>query len=122
MVEIIHTAAGDKILRQATGDVDYYPNGGSVQPGCENGNIICNHFRGFELYAEAINSAGSLVSRMCNNYENFTNGLCNNNEIVYFPGAQKIIKPSGKYYLLTNNKQPFGLGEEGSIRLNTSYF
>ena len=119
-VEIIHTAiSGGISMSHATGDTDYYPNGGSIHPGCPNDeSLTCYHNRAFEFYAEAINSANSFISRKCYNYENFTKGFCDDNETVSFPGAQKIIKPRGTYYLQTDSKRPFGLGEKGSKSSN----
>ena len=43
-VDIIHTDSGDLTgnelgMQEAIGHIDFYPNGGSVQPGCR-GNII----------------------------------------------------------------------------------
>ena len=123
IVEIIHTSASDKTLRRAAGDYDFYPNGGTNQPGCQFfAAFICNHFRAFELYAEAINSPENLISRKCNNYENFTKGVCDDNEVAYFPVAQKIIKPKGTYYLQTDSKPPFGLGKQGSKGSNKNQF
>ena len=114
-VEIIHTAASDLILRRATGDNDYYPNGGSVQPGCPNNTDVlgCPHKRSWELYAESIISPKSLLSRKCDNYEDFLKGFCDKNELASFPEAKKTKKPRGKFYLQTNSKKPYGLAGKG---------
>ena len=33
-VDVMHTNAGSLGTNQASGDIDFYPNGGTTQPGC----------------------------------------------------------------------------------------
>lgn len=91
-VDVIHTDASGFIrgslgLIEKVGHVDYYPNGGIDQPGCdqsmvqyissESGSFFrgvrkflgCNHIRSHEYFAESINSKCSFTTIACNSYE-----------------------------------------------------
>ncbi|XP_071119067.1 pancreatic triacylglycerol lipase-like [Haliotis cracherodii] len=135
-VDIIHTD-GESILklgygmRQACGHVDYFPNGGMTQPGCDKGPITqiniggvaegvkqfvaCNHLRSYALFTESINSKCPFEGFKCNSYDDFNNGRC-------MPCSGKgcgsmgfhadRVKPSGhqtlvKYFLQTGGDGPF---------------
>lgn len=63
-VEAIHTDAGALSLIGPVGDVDFYPNGGSTQPGCFNNT--CKHNRAWQLFAATV-TYNHLVGRQCNN-------------------------------------------------------
>ena len=117
-VEIIHSSAGKILLRGAVGDQDYYPNGGSFQPGCpinNNGEMnTCSHSRGYELYVESITNLSSLLAIKCKNYKKFLAGDCKNNAIIVsLPGADTVTKIKGSYFLKTKDKSPFGMGKQG---------
>ncbi|KAK4875022.1 hypothetical protein RN001_011444 [Aquatica leii] len=98
-VDVIHSDAtafirGGLGLVESVGHVDYYPNGGNNQPGCDrsvmqsislqSGSFFkgvrsflgCNHIRSYELFSESINSKCSFTSIACNSYEDFQNGTC----------------------------------------------
>ncbi|KAF5298079.1 hypothetical protein FQA39_LY11847 [Lamprigera yunnana] len=98
-VDVIHTDASAFIrgglgLVEKVGHVDYYPNGGNSQPGCdltvmqsislERGSFFrgirsfvgCNHIRAHELFLESINPKCPFMSISCNSYENLKNGTC----------------------------------------------
>lgn len=59
-IEALHTSAGDKKFGGKVGmiapfgDVDYYPNGGVNQPGCQIWWIPCSHQRAFALYTSVL--------------------------------------------------------------------
>ncbi|KAH6942412.1 hypothetical protein HPB50_004651 [Hyalomma asiaticum] len=66
-VDVIHTNMGrlDELqfgLAASVGDVDFFPNGGSLQPGCRD--IACSHRRAHDLMIESItNPRCTFVSR-----------------------------------------------------------
>lgn len=77
------------------GHVDFYPNGGSNQPGCdkkvesfmENEHsffggfqklVGCNHVRSIQLFIEAMTSTCPFLSIRCENFEKFQMGECFN--------------------------------------------
>ncbi|KAL3869621.1 hypothetical protein ACJMK2_042286 [Sinanodonta woodiana] len=73
-VDVIHTDKTGFGIKQSTGHVDFYPNGGENQPGCKasmaeyfkkliNGeineiekSIACSHMRAIALFIESINT------------------------------------------------------------------
>jgi pancreatic triacylglycerol lipase len=106
-VEIIHTCAGMLGFDVDIGHADYYPNGGSNQPGCSAMDVTgsCSHGRSYMYYAESIVSSG-FVSKQCNSYKDFQNGNCNG--VTSDMGDYFINKQaSGTYYLYTNSQSPF---------------
>lgn len=72
--------------KQNMGHVDFFPNGGTSQPGCwklDEGVvkwIACSHFRSAELFIESISAAEAKKCPFrqyhCKNYEDFKNGFC----------------------------------------------
>lgn len=98
-VDIIHTDASQFIrgglgISDSIGHVDYFPNGGSNQPGCgksvvefindEKGSFFngmkkylsCNHERAHRIFLESINPRCSFMSIQCTSFEDFVNGKC----------------------------------------------
>ncbi|XP_050430682.1 pancreatic triacylglycerol lipase [Adelges cooleyi] len=101
-VDIIHTDSQPFIkggelglgMSQPLGHLDFYPNGGENQPGCdqgmmkyisrENGSfyqgmrrfLACNHVRAHEFFNESINSVCNFIAIECDSYEDFLNGEC----------------------------------------------
>jgi len=81
-------------LMQPSGHVDFYPNGGKKQPGCENhdlckdiinGNIkvitekvACSHSRATKLFIESLNimSTCTFKATICKDYRTFQRGRC----------------------------------------------
>ncbi|XP_076638116.1 pancreatic lipase-related protein 2-like [Colletes latitarsis] len=108
-VTIIHTCGGLLGFEAAIGDSDFYPNGGTVQPGCEV-NISCSHGRSYVYFAESINSERGFWAKRCNNYANFAEGNCNSEPDVLMGGATPNFNVKGVYYLDTASESPFALG------------
>lgn len=98
-VDVIHADASAFIrfglgITERIGHVDYYPNGGTDQPGCdhsvsqyislESGSFFrgvrkflgCNHIRGYEYFIESINPTCPFTSISCNSYDDFKTGRC----------------------------------------------
>ncbi|XP_046641911.1 pancreatic lipase-related protein 2-like isoform X2 [Daphnia pulicaria] len=77
-VEAVHTDGGF---------LDFYPNGGLIQPGCDPSNlptnsdesvITCSHARSIHLYSESFLSDDSCqsIGYECSDYESFNKGHC----------------------------------------------
>ncbi|XP_063609732.1 pancreatic lipase-related protein 2-like isoform X1 [Penaeus indicus] len=99
-VDVIHTdmpSEGWEISKLGhpapLGHVDFYPNGGSVQAGCQGsvhshiGNnasvaegvlsyIGCNHQRSHEYFTESVNSRCGFIGVVCESWEAYLNGSC----------------------------------------------
>lgn len=128
-VDVIHTNAmllpfqiGFGILK-ATGHVDFYPNGGKVQPGCEKINLIgsfsdllsdfdntidgytCSHRAAVNFFIDSIKEQSAYSAYPCRSYNYFNKGNCNEcgskgcNKMGYWASASK---DSGSLYLKTN--------------------
>lgn len=80
VVHVIHTNGGFLGFASSIGDSDYYPNGGSRQPGCGLDLVgTCAHGRAYSYFAESIISSG-FYSLLCDSYSSFSNGKCQNND------------------------------------------
>uniref|UniRef100_A0A1B0FEN7 Lipase domain-containing protein n=1 Tax=Glossina morsitans morsitans TaxID=37546 RepID=A0A1B0FEN7_GLOMM len=96
-VDIIHTDGnllGGLGLYQRLGHVDFYPNGGMDNPGCDGrlqeymrnseNTIIenmqkfvgCNHVRSYQYFIESIRSNCPFMGVTCNSYQSFKAGRC----------------------------------------------
>ncbi|KAL4710463.1 hypothetical protein ACJJTC_008865 [Scirpophaga incertulas] len=93
-VDIIHTNAlplymSGLGISEPIGHVDFYPNGGSVQPGCKAGAqqgadfsptvmkiLGCSHVRSHELFTESLSPKCPFIGIQCESYEAFLAGNC----------------------------------------------
>ncbi|XP_014294183.3 pancreatic triacylglycerol lipase [Halyomorpha halys] len=138
-VDVIHTdgsillTEGFGLLR-ALGHVDFFPNGGQDQPGCEyifasvlvshlegtvNSSTICNHARGFQLFMESVTSKQDgcqFRSFPCISREHFRSGACfpNKCETNSTDGSCGIMGYNadlglarGPLYMVTREERPF---------------
>lgn len=72
------------------GHIDFYPNNGKEQPGCDLSEtplpltlirdgieeasrvlVACNHIRAIKLFTDSINSKCPYVAHQCDSYEHF---------------------------------------------------
>lgn len=140
-VDVMHTDAENLIhlphfglgTSQACGHVDYYPNSGKDQAGCDRSPIealrlenfdlyngakdvfACNHLRAFEYFTESINSVCPFEGYQCRDYQSFEKGLCMpcSGERCGFMGfhADRVKPTLGQqnvgYYLDTGDKKPY---------------
>nr|XP_037277339.1 pancreatic lipase-related protein 2-like [Rhipicephalus microplus] len=83
-VDIIHTSMGMGFnsfrgrlgMTKNSGHVDFYPNGGSRQPGCRSfGRPDCSHSRATLYYANSIRTC-SYPTLLCADYNAFKNHRC----------------------------------------------
>lgn len=98
-VDVVHTDAkpfvstGGLGLSEPIGHVDFYPNGGHTQPGCnqrveqyieERQSFFwglqqflgCDHMRSADLFTESISSKEPSVAIACESYEKYLDGDC----------------------------------------------
>lgn len=77
-------------MSETCGHIDFYPNNGKEQPGCDLTEtplpltlikegieeasrvlVACNHVRAIKLFIESINSKCPYIAHKCNSYQNF---------------------------------------------------
>ncbi|XP_066253254.1 pancreatic triacylglycerol lipase-like isoform X1 [Euwallacea similis] len=98
-VDVIHTDASQFIrgslgMTESIGHVDYFPNGGANQPGCEKSimqfikdekdsffvgmkkYLSCNHLRAHQVYLDSIRPTCSFLSIACSSIQDFIAGKC----------------------------------------------
>nr|XP_017106170.2 pancreatic lipase-related protein 3 [Drosophila bipectinata] len=106
-VEVVHTDSGGEGTWETLGHVDYFPNGGTSQPGCSEGS--CSHERAFELLAEMWSPANDFVSAVCGSVETMSAQNCRWSSLKM--GQRGEERPtSGIYFLETRQSSPFGRG------------
>ncbi|XP_053984240.1 pancreatic lipase-related protein 2-like [Hylaeus volcanicus] len=108
-VMIIHTSLIG--YKNANGYSDFYPNGGTWQPGCL-ADIACSHLRSFYYFAESINTKKGFWSKKCSYELEFRLGLCNSNANALMGGAEPDFSVEGIYYLKTASEAPYALGRQ----------
>ncbi|XP_039285547.1 uncharacterized protein LOC111057670 [Nilaparvata lugens] len=101
-VDVIHTNAGMKGKSADVGHVDFYANGGSIQPGCAATNTSCHHVRSVEIFAESINSDIGFYGFKCASFIDYMTDCCVNVQIE--PGEGKWVL-LGEYVLRTSRGQ-----------------
>lgn len=139
-VDIIHTDAtpftvGGLGMSQAIGHIDFYPNSGSKQPGCDyswnefmemeesvyNATKLflgCSHLRSFQYYTESVLSNCSFTGISCESWASFKAGKCidcgKNNRNCFQMGFKavnskhKVMDSSAiSAFLMTNTWEPF---------------
>jgi pancreatic triacylglycerol lipase len=109
-VEAIHTNGGGTGIGAPITQADFFPNGGSSQPGCLT--PTCSHDRAVDFYLEGLRSNRFFGFR-CNNLEEAQNEIC-----AQQPGAWISSEPSnsnqsdarGIFHFRTNRLSPFAQG------------
>ncbi|XP_055839770.1 pancreatic lipase-related protein 2-like [Episyrphus balteatus] len=116
-VQVIHTESGTFSPPLPLGHVDFYPNGGSNQPGCTNGTLFyspnssqgsCSHHRSWHFWAESVENVNGTDPKFL--------AL----PLISWPDTGPIemgincpINVEGSYFLTTNSEYPFAKGEDG---------
>lgn len=135
-VTAIHTdcnpfISGGLGITQPVAHIDFYPNGGRNQPGCnegvlnsislERGSFIrgikrflgCNHIRSYEYFIESINTACPFLAVPCSSWEKFQEGGCFDCLNQYCPRFGLDAQPGNYHasvYLMTGTDKPFCKG------------
>lgn len=107
-VEIIHSNAGHCGIKQAIGHYDFYPNGGSRQPGCKRNS--CAHARSVAYYIESITSSDGFYGKRCANPKIIEKDYCTG-EIALMGGLTRNSASPGSYFLETNSQSPYAKGQ-----------
>ncbi|XP_045476998.1 pancreatic triacylglycerol lipase-like isoform X2 [Harmonia axyridis] len=116
-VMVIHTDGGELGFLDPCGTVDFFPNGGSDQPGCAKINVIdlasylnpvsCDHIRSYHYLIEAVNSSKAFPSRKCKTYSDFMLNMSCESDQAYMGFLHETSE--GSFYLKTAPKRRFSL-------------
>ncbi|XP_034480348.1 pancreatic lipase-related protein 3 [Drosophila innubila] len=108
-VEVVHTNGLGLGTMKQSGHVDFYPNGGQQQPGCESkpDPDACSHERALDLAVEMWSTANDFVSAKCASVENMSAQNCRWSSLRMGVNVQST---SGIYFLETQSQPPFGRG------------
>ncbi|XP_049778093.1 inactive pancreatic lipase-related protein 1-like [Schistocerca cancellata] len=121
-VDVIHTNAGSKGKIDASGDVDFYTNGGFQQPGCDAPGIpssdSCAHARAPEYFAESISSDEGFWGTPCDSWTQYLLNLCNNSGPKIEMGEHVPLNATGSYFLFTNIQPPYARGTAGAFNIS----
>ncbi|XP_049778976.1 phospholipase A1-like [Schistocerca cancellata] len=111
-VQVIHTNAGVLGYKYTLGDADFFPNGGSEQPGCDTDDYgACSHGRSTLYFAESVTSASAFIGYQCDSWDTCTN--CNGKPSAVMGAHVDPSTTTGVYYLSTASSSPYGLGVQG---------
>lgn len=118
-VDVIHTDDSPILgfplsvgMTQPIGHLDYYPNGGHHQPGCD-GDIHCQHHRAVILFTESIRHSCPLLAVACTSYDEFVDGECwgckgdHLCSLVGLATSPLPVPPLTKFFLLTRDRSPY---------------
>lgn len=108
LVDVVHTNAGTLGEQSAVGHIDFYPNGGKKQPGCENEFIgSCSHERAVHLFVESINSPHAFQAWRCENEWAALHDRCQISDTLATMGEHLSYRVNGSYLLKTTGSSPF---------------
>ncbi|KAK5644838.1 hypothetical protein RI129_006138 [Pyrocoelia pectoralis] len=111
-VDVIHTNAFVQGTPLQSGHVDFFVNGGIVQPGCmEAGNVLaCSHHRAPIYYGESINSALGFWGWSCSSFWEYLIGRCwqSNNQTLM--GEHTDQRMRGIFLVITNSQPEYAIG------------
>ncbi|XP_059051033.1 pancreatic lipase-related protein 2-like [Achroia grisella] len=113
-VEVIHTCGGYLGFASPLGHIDFYPNGGTRQPGCGfDYRGLCAHNRAHMFFAESIISDVPFTGVRCESYDElYYHGSCKGTgETLIMGGFDVHFGKDGIYYLKTNADQPYAIGD-----------
>ncbi|XP_059470485.1 pancreatic lipase-related protein 2-like [Neocloeon triangulifer] len=116
-VDVIHTNVGVFGKIDNTGHADFYVNGGSVQPACNNSlRPLCNHLLAPSYFAESISTkARGFYGYPCQSFLYYVLGWCDEritkkNSAVMGEYCPKSTR--GVFFVNTASQYPFSLGQE----------
>ncbi|XP_070607860.1 lipase member H-like isoform X4 [Erythrolamprus reginae] len=81
-VDVIHSDADGFGLKEPLGNIDFYPNGGTDQPGCPktilsgSSYFKCDHQRSVFLYISSLQYDCDITAYPCESYKDYRNGKC----------------------------------------------
>ncbi|CAG9864880.1 unnamed protein product [Phyllotreta striolata] len=112
-VDVYHTNAFFQGKVEESGHVDFYINGGIVQPGCwaQTRFFACNHHRAPLYFAETINTEKHFYAWPCPTYFDYLLGRCPPGEPQIIMGEYVRRAAQGVYLVITESVSPFAVGK-----------
>ncbi|KAL0851377.1 hypothetical protein ABMA28_007193 [Loxostege sticticalis] len=110
VVEVLSTSAGILGYDQPLGDLNFFANGGTNQPGC---GIVatCSRNYAFIYYGESVRSdvinGPKFVGTRCDNYQQALSNQCSGERDATFGGVSTKTSGAGIYTFPTNASPPF---------------
>lgn len=109
-VQVIHTSGGFFGIKHPIGHIDFYPNYGCSQPGC-NGltSSVCSHTRVHDLFTESLRNSTKFIGMGCGSVSQIFDQKCidTGERAVMGGDKENMEKATGLYYLETFDKIPF---------------
>ncbi|CAO1406886.1 unnamed protein product [Diamesa hyperborea] len=114
-VDTIHTNSGGFGGRETYGDVNFWVNGGLLQPSCANSISIlaksCSHSLAYTYWAESVRSTDPNIfeAKQCQSWTEFTSNTCNATAPIGYMGLYASNTLRKNYYLSTNLASPYSI-------------
>lgn len=143
-VDVIHTNALVQGKIERCGHVDFYMNGGILQPGCVRSGlsksapyiptkrpclnvhifstdpIACSHHRAPDYFRESIQSNRGFYGWPCTSYINYLLGFCpRTSKIEVLAGEDCQTSTIGMFMITTNSENPFAIGQWTEAAIST---
>lgn len=112
-VDTVHTNSDGFGSRVTYGHVNFWINGGVLQPMCSNWISLtakaCSHSMAYTYWAESVRSTNKNIfaSKQCNNWTEFTSNTCDAAAPVGYMGLNASNTLRKNYYLATNLASPY---------------
>lgn len=112
-VDAIHTSIGGHLLNKQLGftkpyaHIDFYPNGGSEQPGCENGKFTCDHASSVRFFNASIGNHCQFNGYNCHNYADYLESKCTKPDSLMGYYSDTKSQAKGTRYLATTDHYPY---------------
>nr|XP_023024633.1 inactive pancreatic lipase-related protein 1-like [Leptinotarsa decemlineata] len=112
-VDVYHTNAFIQGVVEESGHVDFYLNGGALQPGCwaENRFFACNHHRAPLYFAESINTDKGFWGWPCPSYFDYLLGRCPPHDPQIIMGDLVKRSSTGVHLVITESVSPYAVGK-----------
>ncbi|XP_066247658.1 lipase member H-A-like isoform X2 [Euwallacea similis] len=110
-VDVVHTDIQIYGFTYPCGHVDFYPNGGTNQPGCpdDDQNENCNHHRATKIFIESVNKkveASEVDFKEDDEFNVFLTPKKTKFQVAVF-GEHVDTSVRGVFYFETNRSEPF---------------
>ncbi|XP_037902875.1 phospholipase A1-like [Hermetia illucens] len=108
-VETINTDVGVLGSDMSIGNASFFPNYGTLQPGCIDPTTLCSHARANVYFGESIEASVDFYAAQCSAFNNIIFRDCNETGPVAYMGGEPSNYDRGVnsiYYLPINSDPP----------------